>query len=284
MKVCNKIKFFNSVSILLIIFTFASCRTKTYIDKIFNPNIDNFSFNSLCLKDTDLIKSVVQSNNVLGIKAEFENGHIILLSDFYVKEPSGDYPPNFVTIYEYNVSGRLEREKTFINHIDHNNLINESSYEYTDTLVKKITNNTVFYYEIKQKLNGYDMNTENNNEKLKITYRENNKYKKTTRFYNDQHKNITTLLIKNGKETSFSKAELKNEKLIVYFFQEVTKYEGNLIKEIRTYDVDKNGEKNLSEITVIEEYDEHGNWIIAYVYDSNLNLKNICKQDITYLR
>lgn len=283
MKVCNKIIYL-LFTILAFLVVCVSCKTKNYVNTIFNPNIDKFAFKSLSLKDAELIKLVVQTSNASGVKAEFENGNIILLSDFHVEEANEDCPPNFVTVYEYDDDDRLKREKSFINFIAPHNLINESSYEYNGNMVKKIVNNSVFSYELKQKQNGYEMYTENINEKLKIMYRENNKYKKMVRVYNERPENETVLLIKKGKEFSFSKADFKNEKCIVYFYQEVTKYEGNLIKEIMTYDVNKNGEKTLNEIIVIEKYDEHGNWTIAKVYDGYSNLKNIYKQDISYLK
>ena len=284
MKVCNR-KIIHLIFTMLLFFVLGSCKTENYVDKIFTPSIDIFVFNSLNLKQPELIKSVIQSDEKAGTKIEFLNGKAVSKSDFYIEEPSGDYPPNFEIVFDYDINGFLRTETTYINYKSPNNLMDETIFEYNNNFIIQKSVSSVVLHEIKKKLNGYEMFTENKTtgEKFHIIYNKTRGMKKTIREYNGIPENESAILVKNGKEYPYYKADVKDGKKNIYLYQEITKYKDNLINEISTYNVNSNGEKILFEKIIIENYDKYNNWVSAKIYDADSCLKKIYKQDIEYL-
>lgn len=284
LKVINDIMIF--LAAIFSTFLFVSCNKQETDIKLFYPNNNLFQFDALDIQHPERIKTVIQSDGLTEIKIEYLDGKVVRQSDSYLREPEGDYPPNFVLTYEYDKSDRLTKELCFINLEKNDNLLEDITYVYDENSILKYSNNKISnYYILKKKINGYELLAESHNDNLSIctNYTESKKSKVILRTVNNNLEDEIIVSRHKGLEYSCEFFDFKKEKKVATRYLEVTKYENNLIKEIYEYKFSKNGEKKLKRILFINSYDELNNWTSINIFDSNSKLIEVHTQKFVYL-
>lgn len=293
----------NKIFILLLnlcIIFLSGCRKEKVT--ILEPNINSFPFESLNVQHPERIKSIKISDDHSDTIVEFRDANIVskkiieragaienIMSDF------------FTTIYRYDENGRIICQEeyagpdaspeaaisTTIYKYDDNKIFQYSSVGFVD-FKQGIEETPSAIYTVEQKWNGYEVNIDHlsNKHKEQLQVVKSNNKKKTINILNDSYKIESITTYQKRKELSYIEKEinLNTNKITDTTIYEILKYDNNRIEEIDVYDFGNEGEKELLETIIIEQYDEYENWIVAKSYDKFFKLRVTYNREIEYVQ